>query len=312
MWKHRPNVSVLHVTLARTVLGDIDAATLGNVLAHEHLIIDSPVVERDHPHIHLPSADEAIGEAALLAAAEVGTVVDAMPVGSGGDPARLARLARATGLKVIASTGMHTARYYEDDDWRLSASPDELAADFIANIETSETPVGVVKIAMSGTQPTAIEGRLYEAAAITAAATRAPLLAHCEGGEGGLAQVDLLTALSTPLPTVALSHTDKVADSGYHRALLDTGVMLCFDQGLREPEQTAGLIADLAAAGYGDQLLIGTDGARRSLWSTLGGSPGLAWIMTGFRDLLTARGLDAATLDRLYRENPARWLAFEV
>jgi hypothetical protein len=32
--------------------------------------------------------------------------------------------------------------------------------------------------------------------------------------------------------------------------------------------------------------------------------------MTGFRDLLMERGLDAATLDRLYRDNPARWLAF--
>jgi phosphotriesterase-related protein len=295
----------------RTVLGDVDSGTLGAVLAHEHLIIDSAVVERDHPHIHLPSAAEAIGEAALLAAAGVGTVVDAMPVGSGGDPARLLQVAKATGLNVIASTGMHTARYYEDD-WRLSASPDDLAADFIATIEAPETPAGVIKIAMSGTRPTATEGRLYEAAAITAAATGAPLLAHCEGGEGGLAQIDLLTALNMPLNMVALSHTDKSPDSGYHRALLDTGVMLCFDQGLREPEQTAGLIADLAAAGYGDQLLIGTDGARRSLWSTLGGSPGLAWIMTGFRELLVDRGVDQPGLDRLYLDNPARWLTLRT
>jgi phosphotriesterase-related protein len=301
---------VVPMTWARTVLGDVDIGTLGVVLAHEHLIIDSPVVERDHPHIHLPSADEAISEAAVLSGAGIGTVVDAMPVGSGGDPARLARVAEVTGLNVIASTGMHTARYYEDDDWRLSASPDELASEFIAGIEAPGTPAGVIKIAMSGTSPNAMEGRLYEAAAITAGATGAPVLAHCEGGEGGLAQVDLLTALDMPLNMVALSHTDKVADTGYHRALLDTGVLLCFDQGLREPEHTAGLIADLTGAGYGDRLLIGTDGARRSLWSTLGGAPGLAWIMTGFRDLLMERGLDAATLDRLYRDNPARWLAF--
>jgi phosphotriesterase-related protein len=295
---------------ARTVRGDVEIGALGAVLAHEHLIIDSAIVERDHPHIHLPSVDEAISEATFLSAAGVGTVVDAMPVGSGGDPARLVRVAEATGLNVIASTGMHTARYYEVDDWRLGASPDELAADFITRIEASEAAVGVVKIAMSGTRPTAMEGRLYEAAAITAAATGAPILAHCEGGEGGLAQVDLLTALNMPLNMVALSHTDKVADIGYHRALLDTGVLLCLDQSLRGPEPTAGLIADLAAAGYGDQLLIGTDGARRSLWSTLGGSPGLAWIMTGFRDLLIDRGLDQPGLERLYRGNPARWLAF--
>jgi phosphotriesterase-related protein len=300
------------MTTVRTVLGDVDVDALGVVLAHEHLIIDSPTVKRVHPHIHLGSVEEAAAEASLLASAGVGTVVDAMPIGSGGDPARLAEVARKTGLNVIASTGMHTSKYYEDDDWRLRASPDELAADFIARIETSELPAGLIKIAMSGTTPTAMEARLYEAAAITSAATGAPVLAHCEGGEGGLSQVDLLTALGMPLDMVALSHTDKVADRGYHRALLDTGVMLCFDQGLRQPEQTAGLIADLADAGYGDQLLIGTDGARRSLWATLGGSPGLAWIMTGFRDLLAERGLDSPTLDRLYRDNPARWLTFAV
>jgi predicted metal-dependent phosphotriesterase family hydrolase len=34
--------------------------------------------------------------------------------------------------------------------------------------------------------------------------------------------------------------------------------------------------------------------------------------MTGFRDLLAERGLDSPTLDRLYRDNPARWLTFAV
>lgn len=298
------------MTTVRTVLGDVDAGALGVVLAHEHLIIDSPIVEREHPHIHLGSADEATAEARLLAASGVGSVVDAMPVGSGGDPGRLALVARNTGLHVIATTGMHTAKYHSDDDWRLAAPPDQLAADFIANIEAAETPAGLVKIAMSGTRPTPTEARLYEAAAIASAATGSPVLAHCEGGEGGLAQIDLLTALSMPLHMVALSHTDKVTDSAYHRALLDSGVMLCFDQGLREPEETAALIVDLAGAGYEDQLLIGTDGARRSLWSTLGGTPGLAWIMTGFQDLLIDRGLERQALDRIYRDNPARWLAF--
>jgi phosphotriesterase-related protein len=64
----------------------------------------------------------------------------------------------------------------------------------------------------------------------------------------------------------------------------------------------------LVEAGYGDRVLIGTDGARRSLWSTLGGSPGLAWIVDGFRMLLVEQGLGEAAIERLYRGNPARWL----
>jgi predicted metal-dependent phosphotriesterase family hydrolase len=56
--------------------------------------------------------------------------------------------------------------------------------------------------------------------------------------------------------------------------------------------------------------LIGTDGARRSLWSTLGGSPGLDWITTGFRGLLVDAGLGSSNIDRIFRDNPARWLGF--
>jgi phosphotriesterase-related protein len=295
---------------ARTVLGDVDAGSLGVVLAHEHLIIDSPIVEADHPHIHLPSVDEAAAEAALLMGAGVGTLVDAMPAGAGGDPVRLAEVARATGLHVIAATGMHTARYYREDDWHHDASTDELAASFIGAIEAPSAPVGVVKIAMAGTRPTPMEGRLFEAAVLTVATTGAPVLTHCEDGEGGMAQIELLSGFGLPLHRAALSHTEKVADSGYHRALLDAGALLCLDQGLRDPNRTAALIDVLVGAGYGDQLMIGTDGARRSLWSTLGGSPGLAWIMDGFRGLLAEHGVEAPILDRLYRDNPARWLAF--
>jgi phosphotriesterase-related protein len=278
------------------------------VLAHEHLIIDSPIVARDHPQIHLPSVAEAEAEASLLATARVGTMVDAMPIGGGGDPGRLAELARATGLGVIASTGMHTIRYYDEDDWRLEASPEELAADFIAAIDAATTPAGLIKIAMSAARPTDLERRLFEAAAITAAATGSPLLSHCEGGEGGMTQIGLLSDQGVALHRVALSHTDKVVDVAYQRDLLDAGVMLCLDQGLRQPSVTARLVVALVEAGYGDRVLIGTDGARRSLWSTLGGSPGLAWIVDGFRMLLVEQGLGEAAIERLYRGNPARWL----
>ena len=51
--------------LVRTVLGDIAAKDLGVTYAHEHLIIDSPLVADRWPHIHLPSADEAVAEMEL-------------------------------------------------------------------------------------------------------------------------------------------------------------------------------------------------------------------------------------------------------
>ncbi len=296
----------------RTVVRDVSPASLGVTLSHEHLIIDSTIVESRWPHIHLPSTDEAVEELGECARSGVTTVVDAMPVGSGGDPRRLREISAATGINIVASTGMHTAKYYQGADWAFTESVDQLTRRFVAHITNGGggARTGVLKVATAGPSLARLESRLFEAAAAAHAETGVPVLTHCEGGTGGVAQVELLGSLGIPTHHLALSHTDKVPDVGYHRELLETGARLCYDQGLRNPEQTAGLVLDLVSFGFESQLLIGTDGARRSLWSTLGGSPGLAWINTGFRELLASRGLLPAQLDQLFVANPARWLTF--
>jgi phosphotriesterase-related protein len=297
---------------ARTVLGDVDPARLGVVLAHEHLIIDSPIVESRWPHIHLPSTAEAIAEVGHCLGVGIATMVDAMPVGSGGDPVRLAEISTATESHVIASTGLHTAKYLEGVEWALTGSVDDLSLRFTESIErgVDGARTGVLKVATASQVPDAFEHWLFEAAAATHLATGVPILTHCEEGMGGMPQIELLASLGIAPERVALSHTDKVLDSAYHRDLMETGANLCFDQGLRSPEETARLVAELTALGFGSQLLIGTDGARRSLWSTLGGSPGLAWIHAGFLESLAAHGVDDETVGRIFVGNPARWLTF--
>jgi 5-phospho-D-xylono-1,4-lactonase len=300
------------MSFVRTVTGDVDPSTLGITLCHEHLIIDTLLVAEEWPQIHLPSVAEAIAEADRCRGTGVTTMVDAMPWESGGDPLRLRQVSEATGISVVASTGMHTAKYYRGLDWAFEESADQLANRFMKMVTAgvSHCRAGVLKVATAGKEPTALERRLFEAAAISHASTGVPLLTHCEEGRGGMAQAELLTSLGMELAHVALSHTDKQVDPGYHRELLESGVNLCFDQGLRSPGQTARLIAESFALGLGDQVLIGTDGARRSLWVTLGGRPGLDWINTGFRELLIAEGLTTGDMDRLFLANPARWLTF--
>ena len=58
--------------------------------------------------------------------------------------------------------------------------------------------------------------------------------------------------------------------------------------------------------------MLGTDGARCTLWATLGGSPGLAWLLTGFAEVLDAHGVDGDARRRLLVDNPARFLSFEA
>jgi phosphotriesterase-related protein len=304
--------------IVRTVLGDIDPGALGPTYMHEHLIIDSPMVEDRLPEIHLPSVNEASAEVERLRQAGLGAAVDAMPGAAGRDVVRLAQVSERTGVHIVAATGLHTTRYYPDFDLAVEVSEESLAELFTAEIEDgadgAEHRTGVIKVATLG-DITGRDRRVFAAAAEAHLRTGAPILTHCEAGLGGVEQVELLSDLGVALDRVALSHTDKVLDIAYHRDLLASGVNVVYDQALRQPSQeekgTAWLLAEMIDAGHGDRLMLGTDGARRSMWATLGGSPGLDWLLTEFTTALEGRGIDRAMRSRLFVTNPARFLSFD-
>jgi phosphotriesterase-related protein len=301
----------------RTVGGDLPADLAGPVYAHEHLIIDTPLVAETMPHIHLDSVEEAVAEVKFCVAAGVRTMVDAMPAASGRDPERLTRVSVFTGMRIVAATGLHTAKYYEDVPWTSEESPDDLAARFVADVENgidrndyrgetidrTDARAGIVKVAALTESLTDRDRRLFEAAAITQERTGVPVLTHTEGGRGGITQIEELLGLGVPPGGIAPSHTDKMSDRGYHLAMLEAGVSLCYDQGLRQPEQTFALLESMIEAGHSGQILLGTDGARRSLWASLGGSPGLASL---YFDV--ARRLGPQLADIVFVANPARYL----
>jgi predicted metal-dependent phosphotriesterase family hydrolase len=304
----------------RTIGGDLPADLAGPVYAHEHLIIDSPLVADTMPHIHLPSVDEAVAEVSTCVAGGVRTMVDAMPAASGRSPERLSRISILTGMRIVATTGLHTDKYYGDVPWAGTESPKQLAARFIADIEDgmdthdyrgerverTSLRAGIVKVASLHEEPTDRDRRLFEAAAITAAVTGVPVLTHTEGGLGGMRQVEVLTDLGVPPDRIALSHTDKVDDVGYHRSLLETSVFLCYDQGIRDTERTFSLIESMVTEGFGSQIVLGTDGARRTLWATLGGRPGLAALYDRARQRLATD-----LLTGLFVTNPTRYLSLD-
>jgi phosphotriesterase-related protein len=224
------------------------------------------------------------------------------------------------------ATGLHTDKYYESLPWIRSASVDDLAGMFVDDIETgvdvhdhlsddvSRSPhrSGIIKAATGPEGMTDSARRAFEAASIASKRTGAPILTHCEEGRHGMEQIEVLSALGVPLSHVVMSHTDKVSDAEYHTDLLETGVNLEFDQALRQgvgaAQGTARLLRTQIDRGFVAQLMLGTDGARRSLWSTLGGGPGLAWLAGGYRAILEAVGMGIETQEALFIANPQRFL----
>jgi phosphotriesterase-related protein len=126
--------------------------------------------------------------------------------------------------------------------------------------------------------------------------------------------LELFDKLNIPLSRVILSHTDKQADLGYHHEILSSGVSVEYDQSLRQAVDanpaSAQLTAAMVGAGFINQIMLGTDGARRSLWSSLGGNPGLAWLYSSWSLKLIESGLSKEDLNRIFVTNPARALKF--
>ena len=305
--------------IIRTVLGDISPKDLGLAFMHEHLIIDSPIVKKDFSHIHLPSVEDAIAELLLCKSVGVGALLDCMPMGAGGNIRKLAEISAGTGLHVIAVTGMHHARYYESTNPLNFATSKELAEIFIGEIEVgsqgSEHRAGVIKVVTSGSEYSSHERTLFEAAAIAHSETGAPVITHCQDGRGAMEQISLLHSLQVPSSSIILSHTDKEPDFGYHRDILSSGVYLEYDQGLRQSKdanpKSVTLTREMIKAGFLSQIMMGTDGARRSLWQSLGGSPGLFFLNLGWRAKLQESGVSEQELHTIFNENPARALGFK-
>jgi phosphotriesterase-related protein len=312
----------------RTVLGDIEASQAGICYAHEHLIIDPSFTTYRYPDFLLDSVERACVDVAEFHAAGGRTLVDSMPCGGGRNPAKLAEICRITEVNIVCPTGLHLAKYYAPGHWGERLNTEELARLFVADIELgidstdyngpeiSRTPhkAGVVKVATGNTSPSAHERKVFEAAAIAHEQTGAPILTHTEQGAGALEQVRMFEGFGVPLQHVVISHTDRAPDRAYHQEILSTGVILEYDSAFRwGPEAgnpTLDMVVAMVTAGFGEQIVLGMDVARREYWKAYGGSPGLAFLLREFVPRLHEVGLTKADIEKIFVSNPAKCYAF--
>jgi 5-phospho-D-xylono-1,4-lactonase len=297
--------------MIRTICGDIRPEDLGPTYMHEHLIIDSPIVRTQFPHISLPGISEAVEECSTAHRAGVGAMVDCMPHLSGGNFAKLKAVSEGSGMHIIASTGAHTRKYYDDELYQSFSHVENFSNRLTQEI--NDERAGIIKVATLGEEMDGIERAIFEGAALAHKATGVPILTHCENGLGAISQISVLNELGVSLNRVIISHTDKNPDVPYHRELLQAGVNLEYDQGLRQKDDphksSAKLLTQMASDGFIGQLMLGTDGARRSLWGALGGTPGLSWLYTGWSAILAEMGMTTSDLRQLFTVNPARFLS---
>jgi 5-phospho-D-xylono-1,4-lactonase len=296
--------------IVRTVRGDLEPGELGPCDAHEHLFLETRV----QPGDDFLDRDKAIEEARTLAEAGGRALVDWTPIGLGRDLEGLVAVSEATGLHVVASTGLHRDAHYAADDPLRAQTPEALADRFVAELTGDGIRCGAIKLGASYHVVTPFETRAFEAGAGAHRRTGAPVCVHTEHGTLGLEIVERLGRLGVTAGSVVLAHLDRNPDAGEHAETAAAGAWLQLDGPGRTkywPDSTIlALIAELAARGHAGRILLGGDTGRRSSMRAYGGGPGLDYVFRRFKPRLE-RELGRDLAEQIFVANPARAFAFE-
>ena len=315
----------------RTVTGDVPASSWGLTNAHAHLALG--MEEQSHPEWsetaerysdHVLSVGDTLPELRAYAEAGGSCLVDLTPMGLGRDPTGLVEASEQTGVHIVMGTGIYHEPF----------QPDRIAG--LGDVEIAEVLIGEITRGVGGTgiragiigeqgtykgPMTEREAAVFRASAMAAVETGVAVSTHTYLGRNALDQIDVLTAEGLAPERIVVGHLDDTEpDLALFRKIIERGAYAQFDSiGYEYYTETlgvqmstdrvrAGALRQLAEEGLADRIIVASDLCRKR-HLTVNGGPGLAHLITGFRELAGEEGVPVEVLDRCMITNPATVLA---
>lgn len=302
-----------------TVLGPIDSGEFGVTDFHEHLLCGPPAPYRDKdPDLVLDNEEAMQEELRRFRLSGGQALVDFSTVDYHRDILSAIRIARATGVHVVAVSGFNKGKYAASlvRGKTVAQVADEILAEFGHGIGDTGVRPHAVKAGSGLDEISPEEETMLRAAGRVHRETGAPVVTHTEAGTMALEQVEILRSEGVPPRRIVLGHLDRKLDWPYIKAVAETGCYLAFDQIGKEkywPDRTRiEFIQRLVAAGHGQQLVLGGDYGRKSYLTAHGGGPGFPYLLWRFVPWLRETGLPAAAIDDLLVHNPRRALEVDA
>jgi phosphotriesterase-related protein len=292
----------------RTVLGEIEAAQLGVVLAHEHIIcrITEPQTITE---------EDVRDDLRHYLVAGGGSIVELTNTGMGQRANALARLSRETGVGIIAGTGFYTQPWHPP--LVAQSTVEELETFMVREIEEgidgTDVPAGVIgEIGTSREAITPDERKVMQAAARAARRTGTPLSTHTSGGRLALQQLDIIAAEGLPLERVSIGHLDLEPDPDYHTEVARSGAFVQYDtfgkNQYRSDEDRMNCLAEMVRRGFAGQLLLSNDISRATYLASQGGW-GYCHLLRAIVPEIERQGVSREAISLMLRDNPARFLS---
>jgi len=311
----------------RTVLGDIAPAEMGLTYSHEHIIIEEGFVTMGNKDFILNDVGKVSEELQNFYAAGGRTVVDTMPSACGRNVVKLAAVSKNTGVHIIVPTGIHLEKYYRPNHWRYFVTEEELTGLFIRDItegideydyscpivKRTAHKAGLIKLATGKEKFTPHQQTIFRSVVNAHTQTGVPILTHTTDGEQAMEQVELFVKLGADVKHIVLSHLDRNKDLGYHKAVMQTGVYVEYDSHFRwknDDDNWTYTLLEKLLPDFSEQITVGMDMARNSYWTSYGGSPGLNYLLTNFKEQMTKRGLQEY-LQKIFFDNPQQLFCFK-
>jgi phosphotriesterase-related protein len=292
------------------VTGDIETIS-GRVLPHEHLQIDLSAQKGPANKIGEGEFDAVVEDLRSAKAFGLAAVTDLSAPRWGRDPAALARISEAAGVAVVCAAGFYWDPFPEI---AAKAPVGEIRDAMITEIETgtdgTAVRCGVIKVG-TAREPNEPAERLFKAAAAASAVTGAPVITHTSSPDQAAWHIRVLERAGMDMTHAVISHMGAAADVSELVEVARAGVFMGIDK-VSFPkgptnERLADLVRDACDKGLERQIILSSDIARRTLLSRHGGR-GYATVFRDFVPMLEERGIPAAMIETMLRDNPSRML----
>lgn len=311
-----------------TVLGPVAPEKIGFTDYHDHLITIGGEEKADRD-LRLDRVDYAIDAMKEFKAAGGDCLVDMNPIDCGRQIEMLREIAEKSGVNIISCTGFQRSIYYDAEHWVNKYSVDEIA-ELIAQeitegieinnyngpiVRRSKAKAGVIKFATHYNMIKPMERRVIEAVCKASLKTGAPISTHTERGTMGLECIDLVEKFGVDPRRVTLGHVDRNPDLSYHKKMAARGVTLGYDGPSRAkywPDSVlVELIKGMCDAGYADNIMLGGDNGRATMWKQYFGAYGHNYIIEHFVPRLLDEGISQEDIYKMTVLNPRRQFTIE-